>query len=149
MIRTVFWRHTLVACVSVILLETKEFCVDLAESFKQPNFVSPQIAVALGLLCPDEAISCLSEVVAESDFVPNPENWKRDFTIYRSPKAVVAAQTVLSRIKPELAAELAESEVFQHHRNHPDGQIAADVAEHHWEFWSDVMQKRNRTIQWT
>ena len=147
MIRTVFWRHTLVACVSVILLEAKEYCVDLAESFKQPNFVSPQIAVALGLLCPNEAVSCLSEVVGASDFVPSPENWKQHFTIYRSPKAIVAAQTVLSKIKPELAAKLAESEVFQHHKNHLDGQIAAEVTEHHWKFWSDVMQRCHRTIQ--
>lgn len=142
MIRTEFWRHTLVACVSVTLLEAKQYCSDLADSFMQPNFVSPQIAVAFGLLCPNQAISCLSEVVRGSRHVPEPENYKRGLAIYSYPKAICAAQTVISKLEPKLAAELEKSSIFQHHKNHPDGQIGADVAEHHWEFWSDVMQKR-------
>jgi hypothetical protein len=142
MIRTVFWRHTLVACVSVILLEAKQYCADLEDSFMQPNFVSPQIAVALGLLCPNQAISCLGEVVRGARRIPEPENYKRELTIYSYPKAICAAQAVISILEPKLALELVKSDTFQHHKNHPDGQTGADVAEHHWEFWSGVIQKR-------
>jgi hypothetical protein len=142
MIHTEFWRHTLVACISVILLEAKQYCSDLADSFMQPNFVSPQIAVALGLLCPNQAISFLGEVVRGAKRIPEPENYKRELAIYSYPKAICAAQTVVSKLEPKLAAELGKSDIFQHHRNHPDGQIGADVAEHHWEFWSGVIKKR-------
>ena len=149
MIRAEFWRHTLVACISVILLEAKQYCSDLADSFMKPNFVSPQIAVALGLLCPSGAVSSLSEIVRFAKRVPEPENFKPELAIYSYPKAIGAAQTVLSKIEPKLAAELAKSEIFQHHKNHQDFQIGGDVAENHWEFWSNVIKKTHITNQWT
>jgi hypothetical protein len=147
MILTRFWRHTLIACVSVILLETNEFCSELSKSFKQPNFVSPQIAVALGLLCPEKAVERFSEILDNADFVPSPENWELDYSIYTDPKAIAAAQIVLSKLNPNLAVKLSQSEVFQHHKNHPDGQIGAEVAEHHWQFWNDYLKDRSKTTK--
>jgi hypothetical protein len=147
MILTRFWRHTLIACVSVILLETKEFCADLSESFRQPNFVSPQIAVTLGLLCPEKAVERFSEILDNADFVPSPENWERDYSIYTDPKAIAAARMVLSKLNSNLAGQLSQSEVFQHHKNHPDGQIGADVAEHHWQFWSNYLKDRSKSTK--
>ena len=101
MIRSKFWQHTLVACVSVILLQAKQFCSDLAASFMQPNFVSPQIAVALGFLCPNQAFSRLSEVVRGARGIPEPEDYKRELVIYNYPKSICAAQTVISKLKPK------------------------------------------------
>jgi|SRR5215204_1162317 len=148
MIRTRFWRHTLVACISVILLEAKEFCADLKASFDQPNFVAPQIAVALGLLCPTEAIDYFGEVVRSANSIPGAENFMRDSTICTDPKRIVAAQTVLSKLEPKMATKLAKSDVFREHRNHMDGEIGASVAEDHWEFWLDVIKKQNPKSYW-
>ena len=148
MIRTIFWRHTLVACVSVILLEAKEFCADLKEGFEKRNFVAPQIAVTLGLICPDNSIDYLSEVVQKAKPIPNAENFMRDSTIHTDPKRIVAAQTVLSKINPKLANKPAKSDVFQEHLKHPDGEIGASVAEHHWEFWLDIIKKQNPHGYW-
>lgn len=148
MIRTNFWRHTLVACISVILFEAKEFCSDLKDSFNQSNFVAPQIAVALGLVCPDDAIDYLSEVVQNAKPIPNAENFMRDSTIHTDPKRTVAAQTVLSKLKPKLAAKLAKSDVFQEHIKHMDGEVGVSIAEHHWEFWLEVIKKQNPDSYW-
>jgi hypothetical protein len=148
MIHTSFWRHTLVACISVILREAKEFCEDLKKSFNQPNFVSPQIAVTLGLICPVDAIDYLSEVVQNAKPIPDAKNFTRDWTIHTDPKRIVAAQTVLSKLNSNLAKKLAKSEFFQEHLKHPDGEIGASVAEHHWKFWLDIIKKQNSNSYW-
>lgn len=148
MIRTNFWRHTLVACISVILLEAEEFCLDLKESFEQRNFVAPQIAVALGLTCPNDAVVFLSEVVQNAKPIPNTEKFMRDSTIHTDPKRIVAAQTVLSKLNPKLAAKLAKSDIFHEHLKHIDGEVGASVAKHHWEFWLDVIKNQNSNSYW-
>lgn len=148
MIRTNFWRHTLVACVSVILIEAKEYWADLKESFEQRNFVSPQIAVALGLLSPSDAVEYLSEVIRQATAIPNFENYRQDASIHNDPKRIVAAQVVLSELKPNLARKLTKSKIFHQHQNHQDGEIGASVAKHHWDFWLETTKKQNPKSYW-
>jgi hypothetical protein len=148
MICTSFWRHTLVACVSVILLEAKEYCNDLKDGFDQRNFVSPQIAVALGLLCPKDAVEYLSEVICQATAIPNAENYHRDASIHNDSKRIVAAQVVLSELKPNLARKLAKSKIFQQHQKSQDGEIGATVAKHHWDFWLETIKKQNSKSYW-
>jgi hypothetical protein len=139
MIRTNFWRHTLIACVSVILLQARAYCTDLKASFEQRNFVSPQIAVALGLVCPTEAVSYLSSVVRQANCIPDADSYQADSTIHTDPKRIVAAHLVLSKLDMELAEQLAQSEVFKQHQNHMNGEIGSSVADLHWKFWSEII----------
>lgn len=148
MIRTNFWRHTLVACISVILIEAKEYSDDLKAGFELPNFVSPQIAVALGLLYPNEAVEYLSEAISQATEIPNAENYQRDTSIHNNPKRIVASQVVLAELKPNLARKLAKSRIFQQHQNHQDGEIGANVAKHHWDFWLETIKKQNPKSYW-
>lgn len=148
MIRTSFWRHTLVASISVILLEAEEFCDDLEKGFDLPNFVSPQIAVALGLICPRKAVSFLKEAVSKAEPIPSAENFKRDWSIHTDSKRIVAAQTVLSKLDYKSAKMLSNSVVFQEHSKNLDGVTGRVAAENHWEFWLNTIKKQNPNSYW-
>lgn len=127
-IRTQFWRHTLVGCISVILLKATQYCPDLQESFNKPNFVSPQIAVALGLLCPTETISFLKKIL-------------QDINDESNPKKIASAYSVLAKIAPKEAIKFESSSILQKNLKHQDGEIAIQVVEEHWKFWNSLERK--------
>jgi hypothetical protein len=125
LVRTYSWRYTLVGCVAVILLRSSEYAPDLAYSLRSPNFVSPQIAMTLGIVCPGDAVVCLETVLknAESD---------------SDEKKIVAAQAVLVRLGSEQATRFSRTRTYSRMSKSYDGSIGLSVVERQWEFWSKV-----------
>src|SRR5262249_22607858 len=85
LIRAVNWRFTLVGCVCALVEWADRFYADLAYRFQTGSWVSPQVAVTLGLLHPRSAVQLLS------DFLEPP-------LAHQHPKALAAAQVVLGHL---------------------------------------------------
>lgn len=116
------WRSTLVGCVCLLVSRERRFFSDLRDTFNRGSMVQPQLAVALGLLHPEEA------KVYFRSFVAEPASLSR-------PRALVSAQRVLERlgVLSEADITLAGWDVL----GQDDAGLANQVALKHWAFWSE------------
>lgn len=119
-LRTQAWRHTLVGCICILVSQNRNYLQDLRFSFKQGNWVSPQIAVTIGLLHPNEATTFFDEYLSS--------NFLEQVT-----KEIASAQCVLEKLNGH-----ALTNTFQGKNNNDQRmyQIAKSVVQHHWDFWS-------------
>ena len=131
LIRARDWRPTLVGCSAVLLARDARFLDDLLSRFREGSWVAPQLAVALGLVHPDEAVTEFERVVREAG---SSTDFKRLFTAH-------AALKLMGREVPE-ESEAGEffgrSQLESPGRSRAayDAQIAVRVIRDHWAFWS-------------
>jgi len=117
LLREANWRYTLVGCVCLLVSGNRDHWEDLAWRFDEGTWVSPQVAVTMGLLHPAEARETLRRLVdggAQSD----------------TTKRHGAALVVLDRLCPDVA-EPADR------RLEGDAAQGASVAGDQWAFWSE------------
>jgi hypothetical protein len=114
------WRLPLVGSACALVRKNRGFFADLCHRFTNGSMVTPQLAVAIGLLHPDEAIRFL-----ETELNKPAAN--------RSPQRVVSAQTALARL-----GRLKESEIVLRGWPLEDqdyAEMAHAVVGRHWDFW--------------
>ena len=120
LIRANSWRHSLIGCISLLVSGKRDFFDDLCYRFRGSSFVTPQIAVTLGLLHAEGARPFLATLMGEAVRQDNA-------------KQASAAYQVLLRLGENPVGISLDS------RNalwHSDVEIAAKVVHEHWEFWS-------------
>jgi hypothetical protein len=125
MLRSRTWRYPLVGSISVILMKTADFTVDLAFALKNINFVAPQIGVAMGLTDPAGCVPYLEELLGTAH-------------LRADSKTIITAEQVLLRLGSDVAHDFSTTKLATHHRNDYDGKTAMAVVERHWSFWSEV-----------
>jgi len=119
------WRDTLVGCACLLLSGERKYFKDLIECFEHGSFVSPQVAVTLGLLHPKESKPAFAALLRNQDSC-------------RSAKDVVSAQRVLERlgVLGELDVQLTDWPG----REQDDATVANQVVIKHWSFWAPYVQ---------
>jgi hypothetical protein len=118
------WRGTLLGCACLILSNERKYFKELIECFERRSFVSPQIAVTLGLLHPKESEPAFVALLRSQDFC-------------RSAKDVVSAQRVLDRL-----GALGETDVQLTNwpgREQAEAKVANHMVIKHWAFWSSYI----------
>jgi hypothetical protein len=73
------WRQTIVGCSAVLLVRDDRFLDDLLYRFREGSWVSPQLAVALGIVHPVEAVDEFGRLLGEAAGSIDP---KRLFSAY-------------------------------------------------------------------
>ncbi|HBE17955.1 MAG TPA: hypothetical protein DEG17_03750 [Cyanobacteria bacterium UBA11149] len=121
-IRTKAWRHTLVGCTCILVSRNPSYFQDLQFSFKQGNWVSPQIAVTMGIVHPHLSRKFFREYL--SSIVPA-----------QKAKEVTSAQWVLNKLD-----DSSYSNEFDWNSplDKDDSDIAKSVVENHWNFWLNL-----------
>src|ERR1051325_3878056 len=121
LVRESSWRHSLAGCVCLLASRRHEFFHDLCYRFRAGSFVSPQIAVTLGLLHGSAARPFFELVLDE------PASRCR-------PKEAVSAHRVLLRLGAQPRHEIAIDSWREFDRD--DAIVAEKVVNEHWDFWS-------------
>lgn len=117
LLRETNWRFTLVGCVCLMVSGNRDHWEDLAWRFEQGSWVSPQLAVTMGLLHPAETRAALSRLLDEG-VLPDTE------------KSYGAALVVRDRLDPNMT-EPADRRLEE------EAAHGASVAEQQWAFWSE------------
>jgi hypothetical protein len=122
------WRHSLAGCTCLLASQRCDFFPDLCFRLEARSFVSPQIAVTLGLLHGERACSFLASELDKHEF-------------RRHPKEAVAAHCVLLRLGQRPAYDISPGawSGFEH----DDAVIAEMAVAKHWEFWSSRINPVN------
>ena len=123
-IRTAAWRHTLAGCTCLLVSRRHDFFDELCHRFHAGSFVTPQIAVTLGLLHASAARTFFEAVLDEPE-------------LRNKPKTVVSAHRVLLRLGPQLARDVPIDVRDALARD--DAMLAEQVVAAHWDFWSRRM----------
>jgi len=118
-IRYAGWRHSLAACTCLLVSKNTQFFEDLCYRFQHGSWVTPQIAVTLGLLHAEQCRPFLTNVLKGS-------TEKLDF------KTLASANEVLQRLGTEVDLPPLPKEGFEQE----DVSIAKMVVKRHWDFWS-------------
>jgi len=135
------WRTNLVAAYALLIAQNKDHGDALVESLERKTWVSPQIAVTLGLLHPEIAIAYFSELLTRSD-------------VAADPKRTAAAYQILSALGSSAAAKF-NYEAFAAHPPPPTAEAYSanswdsywrmdctagfTIAEAHWEAWKNIL----------
>jgi hypothetical protein len=120
LLRETNWRFTLVGCVCLLVSDNQDHWEDLAWRFDQGTWISPQLAVTMGLLHPTETLELLARLLEEG-------------ALSDSSKGYGAALVVRARLDPDIT-EPADLRLVG------DAAEGASVAEAQWAFWSDWIQ---------
>jgi len=120
-IRESSWRHSLVGCVCLLASRRREFFHDLCYRFRAGSFVSPQVAVTLGLLHGSAARPFFELALDEP-------------ALRCRPKEAVSAHRVLLRLGAQPRHEIAVDSWREFDRD--DAMVAEKVVSEHWDFWS-------------
>ena len=67
------WRRTIVGCSAALLVRDARFLDDLLYRFREYSWVSPQLAVALGIVHPVEAVAEFEALLGEAAGSDRPE----------------------------------------------------------------------------
>lgn len=120
-LRTQSWRHTLIGCVCVLITHHDSHFHDLAFNFEQGNWVSPQIAVTIGIVYPDIAREYFSTYLTSAEQEGNA-------------KQLVSAQCILKQFG------VTTNRVFQWatDRDKLEALTAVKIVDLHWSFWSSL-----------
>lgn len=125
LIRDDNWRASLVGSVCVIVSNNRVHLGDLCFRFTKGSMVAPQLAVAIGLIYPEEA-------------VPFFKNSLKDLVAKKHPLDIVAAQTALVKLGAMKESEVTMGEWFSVDRD--SAELAHRVVNKHWDFWSLLRQ---------
>jgi hypothetical protein len=125
-LRTKDWRPTLVGCTCILVSRNHNYFQDLEFSFQQGSWVSPQIAVTMGIAHPDLAHKFFKEYL--SSIVPE-----------QNAKKFTSAQCVLTKLD---ASSCVNEFEWNSQWDRDDSNIAKSVVEHHWKFWSHFSYTR-------
>lgn len=115
------WRASLIGYACLMVSRNRGFLDDLRYRFSRGSMVTPQIAVAIGLLHPEQASEFFRAAASSAD-------------IGRDPRRAVSSGTVLA-----LLGQLPESEIrlTGWAAVETDYAMLADrVVRQHWSFWS-------------
>ena len=104
------WRFSLVGSVAVILEQPEDMLDDLLYRFENGSWVSPQLAVAAGLVYPSDTIDRMLDLLSKRK-------------VKRNPKACGAIFSVLSRI----GASIDQPKKVDPEADH--------IVKQHWDFW--------------
>jgi hypothetical protein len=129
-IRTQAWRHTLIGCTCILVTRDRSYFQDLEFSFKQGNWISPQIAVTMGMAHPNLAQEFfreyLSSIISE-----------------QNAKEVTSAQCVLTKLSASSSANEFE---WNSQWGKDNSDIAKTVVERQWNFWSNFSFGSGNTV---
>ena len=120
-IREASWRHSLVGSTCLLASRRHEYFDELCYRFRAGSFVTPQIAVTLGLLHGSSACLFFESVLD-------------DPALRSSPKQAVSAHRILARLGAQSAHDIS-IEAWRDFE-HDDAMIADKVVAAHWDFWS-------------
>jgi hypothetical protein len=117
------WRFTLVGCAAAILLGEKRFYKEFTQVFLD-TMVSPQVALALGLLHANDAQAYFENILLTANKDSNP-------------RAVISAQQVLIRLvsKTALAFDDTAFLAMFNISMRDYGRLAYSVVDKQWTFW--------------
>jgi len=120
-IRDAAWRHSLAGCTCLLASRRHEFFDELCYRFRAGSFVSPQIAVTLGLLHGSAARPFFESILDDS-------------TLRSHPKQAVSAHRVLLRLGAQPVHDIS-IEAWRDFE-HDDAMVADKAVAAHWDFWS-------------
>lgn len=120
-IRTVSWRHTLAGCACLLASSRHEFFDDLCFRFREGSWVTPQIAVTIGLLHGAAARSFFESVLGDSVM----RNRRR-----QSVSALRILQRLGANPKDDIALDSGNA------ADQEEAMVTDEVVAEHWEFWS-------------
>jgi len=120
-IRAANWRHCLVGCACLLASRRHEFYDDLCHRFRAGSFVTPQIAVTLGLLDPAQASGFFGSVLDDQH-------------LRRRPKQAMSAHRVLLRLGMQPRHDIVVDSWTKIERD--EAVLADKVVGDHWSFWS-------------
>ncbi|HWB59745.1 MAG TPA: hypothetical protein VG733_09640 [Chthoniobacteraceae bacterium] len=122
-IRTANWRHSLAGCACLLASRTRGFFDDLCFRFNAGSFVSPQIAVTLGLLHGAKAAAFFESALNNAQL---------------RPKELASAHRVLLCMGERPPREIVADTWSGLDR---DDAITGDaVAAEQWDFWKGVVE---------
>jgi hypothetical protein len=136
-IREPLWRTQLIGCYALLITQNKNYLEPLKTGLSRNSFISPQVAVTLGMLHPTEALAYLQQWL-------NPNS-------VEDPKRTAAAYQVLLKLGSS-NAEQFDIETFRD-KPHPtsryrddsywrnDFDIGKGVAQAHWDAWQQIISK--------
>jgi hypothetical protein len=131
LIRDRDWRPNLIGCSAVLLVREGRFLDDLLYRFHEGSWVAPQLAVALGLVHPAEAVRGLEAVIREPDASIHV---KRAFSAYAVLK-LMGRVVVREFEASELFRRTQAASAITSHEIH-EARVGIDVVQRHWEFWT-------------
>jgi hypothetical protein len=131
LIRARNWRHTLIGCSAVLLVREVRFLDDLLYRFRQGSWVASQLAVALGLVHPAEAVTEFEAVLRQPD----------SSTGF---KGIFSAYAVLRLMGSAAAHEFEASDLFRRSQAERPGTsapgrdwlVVVQVVQRQWDFWT-------------
>lgn len=121
LIRSSSWRESLAGCTCLLVSHRKEFLSDLCYRFEAGGFVTPQIAVTIGLLHGEKAGDYFNSILAAKA------------SLY-GPKQVVSAQRCLLHLGVQPIRDIAIDIWAGFERD--DATVADSIVSTHWNFWS-------------
>jgi hypothetical protein len=142
--RAAGWRAQLVVCYALIIAKNRNCLEDLKIVFRSFSFVSPQIAVTLGLLHPQESVVFLEGSL--------------DLESHKDAKAIAAAYRVLLQLGSPVAQSLDletirdKTYVATNRKTKTDYlmpdfmwrdnfDIGSHLALAHWQAWQQVLKR--------
>jgi hypothetical protein len=120
-IRDASWRHSLTGCACLLVSRRHDFFDELCHRFRAGSFVTPQIAVTLGLLHGPSARQFFESFLNEPD-------------LHRHPKQAVSAYQILLRLGAHPTHDISIEN--WHNLERDDAMVADKVVTAHWDFWS-------------
>jgi hypothetical protein len=127
------WRPQLVGCCALLITQNRAYLPALISGIRRHTFVSPQMAVTLGLLHPADTLPYLEQLLLS----PN---------IYADPKRTTAVYQALSKLGSS-AATAFDAVAFR--ENPPSGyseshwrmdcDVGMGVTHAHWEAWRQIL----------
>jgi hypothetical protein len=131
------WRTQLIGCYALLITQNRDYLDALKIGLSGNPWISPQVAVTLGILHPSEALIFLAQWLD-----PNKDD---------APKAVAAAYQVLLKLGASSAKHF-DVKTFQD-RLHPasgyrdesvwryEFAIGTNVSQAHWDAWQAIISK--------
>lgn len=125
LIRDVNWRCSLIGCVCLLTIQRQDFFDDLCFRFEMGSMVAPQLAVAIGLLHPAEAVVFFEKILTTPSLLTNPTRR-------------VSAERVLIYLGARQASEVTLQNWNIHEQDY--ALLADRVVQQHWDFWQPRVQ---------
>lgn len=125
LIRDVNWRCSLIGCICLLTAQRQDFFDDLCFRFEMGSMIAPQLAVAIGLLHPAEAVVFFQKILATPSLLTNPTRR-------------VSAERVLVYLGTRQSSELTLQDWSIHEKDH--ALLADQVVQQHWDFWRPRVQ---------
>ncbi len=124
------WRYTIVGCSAALLVRDDRFLDDLLYRFREFSWVSPQLAVALGIIHPIEAVAEFEPLLGEAAGSIHP-------------KSLFSAYAVLKLLGREVTETFEAGDLFRRSREEKvgtsllayDALIALTTVNGLWDFW--------------